>query len=91
MSENKGNNESSLNPEARIKSIGTKQPRVDLVKCNAKTVFGQEVSANVGLNVDTGVDIRPDTVAASVAGFGGSIGRTIGVSTPLGGIKFKLW
>ena len=40
MSENKGNNESSLNPEARIKSIGTKQPRVDLVKCNAKTVFG---------------------------------------------------
>ena len=53
--------------------------------------FGQEVSANVGLNVDTGVDIRPDTVAASVAGFGGSIGRTIGVSTPLGGIKFKLW
>ena len=91
MSENKGQKKSSLNQEAGIKAIGAKQPRVDLVKCKASTVFGQEVSANVGLNVDTGVDIRPDTVAASVAGFGGSIGRTIGVSTPLGGIKFKLW
>ena len=62
---------------------------MDLVKCKVGTVFGLE--ANVGLNVDTGVEVRPDTVAASVAGFGGSMGRTIGVSTPLGGIKFKLW
>ena len=59
MSENKGQKKSSLNQEAGINAIGAKQPRVDLVKCKASTVFGQEVSANVGLNVDTGVEVRP--------------------------------
>ena len=51
MSENKGQKKSSLNQEAGIKAIGAKQPRVDLVKCKASTVFGQEVSANVGLKL----------------------------------------
>ena len=64
---------------------------VDLVKSTAKFQGGQELSANVGLNVDTGFEAGAGGVSASVAGFGGSIGRTIGVSTPFGGISFKLW
>ena len=64
---------------------------VDLVKATAKTKTGQELSANLGLNANTGVDIGAGSVGASVVGFGGSIGRTIGISTPFGGVSFKLW
>ena len=49
------------------------------------------MSANLGLNVDTGFEAGSDGVRASVAGFGGSIGRRVGISTPIGGFSFKLW
>ena len=64
---------------------------VDLVKSTTKFKGGQELSANIGLNVDTGVEAGLGGVSVQVAGFGGSIGRTIGVNTPFGGFSFKLW
>ena len=62
-----------------------------MVKSTAKLKGGQELSANIGLNVDTGFEAGAGGISASVAGFGGSIGRTIGVNTPFGGFSFKLW
>ena len=64
---------------------------IDLVESTAKFKNGQELKANLGLNVDTGFEAGAGSVSASVAGFGGSLGRTIGVSTPIGGFSFKLW
>merc|ERR1712156_618329 len=58
---------------------------VDLVKSTAKFKGGQELSANIGLNANTGFEAGAGGVSASVAGFGGSIGRKIGVQTPIGG------
>merc|ERR1711915_271063 len=64
---------------------------VDLVKSTAKFGGGKELSANIGLNANTGFEAGAGAVSASVGGFGGSIGRTIGISTPFGGVSFKLW
>merc|ERR1712226_1070579 len=65
--------------------------RADLADATAKFGKGQEINAKLGVNVDTGFEAEADTVAASVAGFGASIGRTIGVKTPVGELNFKLW
>jgi len=59
---------------------------IDLAK-----VESEHISANVGFNVNTGFDVGPTGVGASVAGFGGSFGNDgVGISTPFGGIKLKL-
>jgi hypothetical protein len=45
------------------------------------------VQARVGLNVDTGVSFTEDKVEVKAAGIGLTIGKQIGVSTPVGEIK----
>ena len=64
---------------------------IDLVSTEAKLPTGQEFRTNLGLNVDTGAEVRDGAVSASFAGVGGTIGRTIGIKTPIGGFSFKLW
>ena len=64
---------------------------VDLVEAKAKLGKNQAVSANLGLNVDTGAEVGVDGVGVSVAGFGFSAGRNTGIKTPFGGFSFKLW
>ena len=56
-----------------------------------KSLRYQEFNANLGLNADTGFEVGVDGVDVSVAGFGGSIGRRVGINTPIGGFSFKLW
>ncbi|XP_034049053.1 uncharacterized protein LOC117530235 [Thalassophryne amazonica] len=64
---------------------------IDAVNVSAKLGKNQEMSANVGLNVDTGVEFGVDGVSVSFLGIGVSAGRNTGISTPFGGISFKLW
>ena len=64
---------------------------VDLVDCNLKFSENQGMDVNVGLNANTGAEIGVDGVGVSFLGFGVSAGRNTGISTPFGGISFKLW
>ena len=64
---------------------------IDLVSTEAKLPTGQEFRSNLGVNVDTGAEIRDWAVSASVAEVGGTFGRTMGIKTPIGGFSFKLW
>ena len=64
---------------------------VDLVEVKGKLGENQAVSANLGLNVNTGAEFGVDGVGVSVAGLGFSVGRNTGINTPFGSISFKLW
>ena len=64
---------------------------VDVVDVNVKFSKNQGMDANLGLNADTGFEAGVDGVSASVLGLGFSLGRNTGISTPFGGISFKLW
>ena len=64
---------------------------VDLVDCNLKFSENQGMDVNLGLNANTGAEIGVDGVGVSFLGFGLSAGRNTGISTPFGGINFKLW
>ncbi|KAJ8281128.1 hypothetical protein GJAV_G00063850 [Gymnothorax javanicus] len=64
---------------------------VDAVNVSAKLGKNQEMSVNLGLNVDTGVELGVDGVGVSFLGFGVSAGRNTGISTPFGGFNFKFW
>ena len=64
---------------------------VDLVSTEVKLGGKQSMSANLGLNADTGGEIGVNGVSASVLGLGASIGRNTGIHTPFGSITFKLW
>ena len=64
---------------------------IDLFNAKAKFSTGQELKYNLGVNADTGAEIRDWAVSASVAGVGGTFGRTMGIKTPIGGFSFKLW
>jgi hypothetical protein len=45
------------------------------------------VQARVGVNVDTGVSTDDGSLGVKAAGFGFSVGKQTGISTPLGEIK----
>jgi len=64
---------------------------VDLVEAKAKLGKNQAVSANLGLNVNTGAECGVDGVGVSFLGLGFSAGRNTGIKTPIGGFSFKLW
>ena len=64
---------------------------VDVVDVNVKFSKNQGMDANLGLNADTGFEAGVVGVSASVLGLGFSLGRNTGISTPFGGIRFKLW
>ena len=64
---------------------------VDFVDVNLKFSKNQEVDVNVGLTADVGFEAGVDGVSASVLGLGVSLGRSTGISTPLGRVSFKLW
>lgn len=64
---------------------------VDLVSSEVKLGDKQSVSANLGLNANTGAEIGVNGVSASFLGLGASIGRNTGIHTPFGSISFKLW
>ena len=64
---------------------------VDVLDVNVKFSKNQGMDANLGLNADTGFEAGLDGVSASVLGLGLSLGRNTGISTPFGGISFKLW
>ena len=49
------------------------------------------LSAAVGPNVKTGAEVSSEGVSANLLGFGFSVGRNTGISTPLGRINLKLW
>ena len=64
---------------------------VDVVDLKVKFSKNRGMDANLGLNADTGFEAGVDGVSASALGFGFSLGRNSGISTPLGRISFKLW
>ncbi|XP_068723096.1 uncharacterized protein [Montipora capricornis] len=64
---------------------------VDAVDINCKFSEKQEMDVNIGLSADTGFEAGVDGVSASVLGFGLKAGRNTGISTPFGGLSFKLW
>ena len=64
---------------------------VDLISSEAKFGKNQSVKTNIGLNVDTGVELGADGVGVSVAGLGVSVGRNMAIKTPFGGLNLKLW
>jgi hypothetical protein len=64
---------------------------VDLISVENKLSEHTSLKTNVGLNVDTGVEIGIDGIGASVAGIGFSVGRNMAIKTPFGGINLKLW
>jgi hypothetical protein len=45
------------------------------------------VQARVGLNADTGISTDNDSLEVKAAGFGVSVGRQTGISTPFGEVK----
>jgi hypothetical protein len=49
------------------------------------------VKTNLGINADTGVSAGRDGVEAKVVGLGFKVGKEVGISTPFGGISFKLF
>jgi len=63
----------------------------DFVDTNTNLGGNVSMKANVGVNCDTGVEGGTDGVSASFLGFGGSVGRNTGISTPFGSLKFKLF
>ncbi len=64
---------------------------VDLISADRTLGEGRSLNANLGLNVDTGVEYGVDGVSASVGGFGASIGRNTSVSMPFGSASLKWW
>ena len=64
---------------------------VDVVDLKVKFSKNRGMDANLGLNADTGFEAGVDGVSASVLGLGVSLGRSTGISTPLGRVSFKLW
>ncbi|CAG8470373.1 6565_t:CDS:1 [Ambispora gerdemannii] len=80
-----------LNAEARAEVVmgasftATAKAGINLINAETKAVKG-----NIGVNVDTGASIGPDGMGAKVAGFGITIGKEMGVSTPFGGISINL-
>ena len=64
---------------------------VDAVDINCKFSENQGMDVNIGLSADTGFEAGMDGVSASFLGFGLSMGRKSGISTPFGGVNFKLW
>lgn len=64
---------------------------VDAVDINCKFSDNQGMDVNIGLSADTGFEAGLDGVSASVLGFGLKAGRNTGISTPFGGLSFKLW
>ncbi|CAG8513606.1 9184_t:CDS:2 [Ambispora leptoticha] len=50
-------------------------------------VKSQGVQARVGLNVDSGISTSDDSLEVKAAGFGFSVGKQTGISTPFGEVK----
>ena len=64
--------------------------KIDLVHAAAKLGDIGTLDANLGLNVSTGVEIGAAGFGFSVLGFGVSVGRKTGISTPFGEISLNL-
>ena len=64
---------------------------VDVVSTELKLGDKQSVSANLGLNANTGAEVGVEGVSATFLGLGASVGRNTGIHTPFGSISFKLW
>ncbi|CAF4326844.1 unnamed protein product [Rotaria sp. Silwood2] len=57
---------------------------------NAVSLKNENIQANIGLSVKTGVDLTAFNASVSVVGFGVNVGtEEIGISTPIGGFNTK--
>ncbi|CAF4298835.1 unnamed protein product [Rotaria sp. Silwood2] len=57
---------------------------------NAVSLKNENIQANIGLSVKTGVDLTTCNASVSVVGFGVNVGTDeIGISTPIGGFNTK--
>ncbi|CAF2970378.1 unnamed protein product [Rotaria sp. Silwood2] len=57
---------------------------------NAVSLKNENIQANIGLSVKTGVDLTAFNAGVSVVGFGVNVGtEEIGISTPIGGFNTK--
>ena len=63
--------------------------KIDAVHAKAKLSDDVSVDARLGLNASTGAEIGPAGVSASFLGFGASVGRKTGISTPFGEFSFN--
>ena len=64
---------------------------VDFVATEIALWKNQCLNANFGLNADTGGEFGVDGVNLKAAGLGLSLGRTMGIYTPFGGVNLTLW
>jgi len=64
---------------------------VDFINTTAHFDKGRSLTACIGFNVDSGVDIGWEGVGAKFMGFGLAAGRTSGLHTPFWGISFTAW
>ena len=61
---------------------------IDVINATANTDAGK-VNARIGINADTGGSVGPGGVEAKFLGFGVSLGKKTGFSTPLGELSFE--
>jgi len=59
-----------------------------VINATANTDAGK-VNARIGINADTGGSVGPGGVEAKFLGFGVSLGKKTGFSTPLGELSFE--
>ena len=63
----------------------------DLAKSSTPLYGDAEINANIGLDLGSRVGVMEESVQVKGLGFGGSIGRTVGISTPIAGVSYKLF
>ena len=63
----------------------------DVAKAGVPLYGDARIDSNLGVDLGSKAGFIEDSVQGKVLGLGGSIGRRVGISTPLGGFSFKLW
>ena len=64
--------------------------RLDAFNTTGEIAKGHKINTNIGVNLDTGVDVGLGSLGGSFLGFGGNVGfNGIGFQTPLGGISYN--
>ena len=67
------------------------EAEIDLYRARLNISENQAIQASLGLNANTRAEVGVDGVSAAFLGWGGSIGRETGISTPFASISLKLW
>ena len=63
----------------------------DVVKASVPLYGDAKIDTNLGLDVGSSVGVGDASVSGKVLGVGATVGRKVGISTPIGSFSFKLW